>query len=66
MVHTSTPNPPKFFQLLVHIFLLQDLLNQEALSAGIWYVVIDFQLYTFLLLCFGSQAASNTATSISN
>jgi peptidoglycan/LPS O-acetylase OafA/YrhL len=49
MIHDSIPNPPNFFQLLVHIFLLQELLNQEALSAGIWYVAIDFQLYTFFV-----------------
>lgn len=41
------PNEPSLFQLLAHIFLLQDLLNQEALSAGVWYVAIDFQLFSF-------------------
>jgi hypothetical protein len=49
MVHDSIPNPPNFFQLVEHIFFLQDLLNQEALSAGIWYVAIDFQLYLFVV-----------------
>ncbi len=41
------PSEPSLSQLLAHIFLLQDLLNQEALSAGIWYVAIDFQLFSF-------------------
>jgi peptidoglycan/LPS O-acetylase OafA/YrhL len=33
------------FQLLAHALLLQDLLDQDVLSAGIWYVAIDFQLF---------------------
>ncbi|OOG47335.1 acyltransferase [Polaromonas sp. A23] len=43
--HPSVPDAPSFWQLLAHLFLLQDLLGQEALSAGIWYVAIDFQLF---------------------
>ncbi len=43
--HDSVPGAPTLWQLLSHVFLLQDLLGQEALSAGIWYVAIDFQLF---------------------
>jgi peptidoglycan/LPS O-acetylase OafA/YrhL len=43
--HDSVPGAPTLWQLLAHLFLLQDLLGQEALSAGIWYVAIDFQLF---------------------
>jgi peptidoglycan/LPS O-acetylase OafA/YrhL len=43
--HDSVPGAPTLWQLLAHLFLLQDLLDQEALSAGIWYVAIDFQLF---------------------
>jgi len=43
--HDSVPGAPALWQLLAHVFLLQDLLGQEALSAGIWYVAIDFQLF---------------------
>ena len=32
------------------MFLLQHLLDMEALSAGVWYVAIDFQLYVLVLL----------------
>ena len=46
MTHDSIPAAPNLPQLLTHIFLLQDLLNQDALSAGVWYVAIDFQLFT--------------------
>lgn len=57
MHHESIPGTPDFFQLLTHIFLLHDLLDQEVLSAGIWYVAIDFQLFalTVLLLWISNQ-----------
>jgi peptidoglycan/LPS O-acetylase OafA/YrhL len=45
MTHDSIPAEPTIAQLLAHVFLLQDLLGQEALSAGVWYVAIDFQLF---------------------
>lgn len=43
--HPSVPDAPTLWQLLSHLFLLQDLLGEEALSAGIWYVAIDLQLF---------------------
>jgi len=43
--HPSVPGVPELGQLLAHGLLLQDLLGIEALSAGVWYVAIDFQLY---------------------
>ncbi len=48
--HPSVPGVPTLWQLLSHVFLLQDLLGQEALSAGIWYVAIDFQLFAITVL----------------
>ncbi|WP_395056501.1 acyltransferase family protein [Polaromonas sp.] len=48
--HDSVPGAPTFWQLLSHLFLLQDLLGQEALSAGIWYVAIDLQLFAMTVL----------------
>lgn len=50
MQHESVPGAPNLLQLLAHIFLLHDLLNQEALSAGVWYVAIDFQLFALTIL----------------
>ena len=44
-MHDSIPDAPDILQLLAHALLLQDLLDQEALSAGVWYVAIDFQLF---------------------
>jgi peptidoglycan/LPS O-acetylase OafA/YrhL len=48
--HTSLSAPPDWGQALAHILLLQHVLDMEALSAGIWYVAIDFQLYAMALL----------------
>lgn len=55
--HNSIPDAPSIPQLLAHVLLLQDLLGQDALSAGIWYIAIDFQLFalTVLLLWFPSR-----------
>ena len=50
--HSSVPAAPTWLQLIAHAFLLQDLLGQEALSAGIWYVAIDLQLFAVCVLLF--------------
>ncbi len=42
------PAAPTWGQLLAHALLLQDALDIEALSAGVWYVAIDFQLFLLL------------------
>lgn len=39
---------PTWQALLAHLLLLQDVLEIPALSAGVWYVAIDFQLYALL------------------
>ncbi|WP_249931366.1 acyltransferase family protein [Ramlibacter sp. 2FC] len=48
--HDSVPAAPSLGQLLAHALLLQDLLGMEALSAGVWYVAIDLQLYAMAVL----------------
>ncbi|MBI4986484.1 MAG: acyltransferase [Rhodocyclales bacterium] len=50
VVHPTTPPAPTLAQLFAHVFLLQDVLGMEGLSAGVWYLAIDFQLYALLLL----------------
>jgi peptidoglycan/LPS O-acetylase OafA/YrhL len=52
MDHESISAPASVAQLGAHALLLHDVLGVEALSAGAWYVAIDFQLYalTSLLL----------------
>lgn len=50
MEHESIPDAPTLGQFLSHVFLLQNLLDQDSLSAGVWYVAIDFQLFSVLAL----------------
>lgn len=59
MTHESIPASPAAAQLAAHALLLQDVLGVEALSAGIWYIAIDFQLYALLaaLLWLAARAA---------
>jgi peptidoglycan/LPS O-acetylase OafA/YrhL len=42
--------PATFHQLAAHLLLLHSLLDIPALSAGVWYVAIDFQLFAMGLL----------------
>jgi len=54
MQHDTIPDAPSLLQFLAHIFLLQSLLDIDALSAGVWYVAIDWQLFALfavLLWC---------------
>lgn len=47
--HESVPGAPSLAQVLANAAMLQDWLGHEALSAGIWYVSIDLQLYGLLV-----------------
>ena len=53
LIDEAVPPPPGMAQLLAHGLLLQDLLGYEALSTGVWYVAIDFQLFVLALLAIG-------------
>ncbi len=57
MAHPSVPLAPRPMQFFWHLLLAQDLIGEEALSAGIWYVSIDLQLYAALLLWLALVAA---------
>ena len=62
MTHDAISAPPSGGQLLAHAFLLHDVLAYDALSAGAWYVAIDFQLYAIfsilLWICSRAQPVS--------
>lgn len=49
MAHDSLPAPPTLWQLVAHALLVHSLLGVDSLSAGVWYVAIDVQLYAVLL-----------------
>ena len=50
--HASLSALPNWGQAWAHVALLQHVLDMEALSAGVWYVAMDFQLYATALLVF--------------
>ncbi|MDR1163948.1 MAG: acyltransferase [Candidatus Accumulibacter sp.] len=57
MTNDSIPAPPTIPQVLAHVFLLQGILGVDSLSAGLWYIAIDFQLFALFL---GMLVASRT------
>jgi len=54
MTHESISAPATFSQIGAHALLLHGVLGYESLSAGAWYVAIDFQLYALAALLFWS------------
>ncbi|NSL54177.1 acyltransferase family protein [Uliginosibacterium aquaticum] len=52
--HESIPAAPTLWQMVSHTLLLQGVLGQESLSAGVWYIAIDFQLFAMLCLILGA------------
>lgn len=42
------PDAPTWRQFISHLFFAQGVLGHEALTAGAWYVAIDFQLFATL------------------
>ena len=59
ITHASIPDAPTLPQFISHVFLLQSVLGFDGLSAGVWYISIDFQLYvlTLALLWLAHRAA---------
>ena len=57
MDHASVPEEPTFAQLLANALLLQDVVGEGALSAGVWYVAIDFQLFALTVLVWAGVRA---------
>jgi peptidoglycan/LPS O-acetylase OafA/YrhL len=57
-------SPPHWGQFLAHLLLLHGLLGSESLSAGVWYVAIEFQLYALfvVLLWLGQQGRCRIAS----
>jgi peptidoglycan/LPS O-acetylase OafA/YrhL len=56
MVHDSVGAPADVWQVLTHLLLLQGLFDVESLSAGVWYIAIDFQLFGLLVLLLWAAA----------
>jgi len=43
------PEAPDLLQILSHVFLLHGVLDAESLSAGAWFIAVDFQLFLMML-----------------
>lgn len=48
MSHALIPGAPQATQFALHILMLHGVLGVESLSAGVWYVAIDLQLFALL------------------
>ncbi|MGE5472305.1 MAG: acyltransferase family protein [Bacteroidota bacterium] len=46
----AIPDRATFAQWLAHAFLVHSLLGFDALSAGVWYIAIDFQLFALMAI----------------
>jgi peptidoglycan/LPS O-acetylase OafA/YrhL len=66
MSHDAISAPPQFDQLVAHALFLQDILGYPALTAGIWYLAIDFQLFLLFLafVWIGQGLQRRCATSV--
>ena len=49
MHHESIPAAPTLFQFIAHALLIHGIGGSDSLSAGVWYVAIDFQLFILLV-----------------
>ena len=56
--HESVSADPDLWQLLAHALLLQNIVGEESLSAGVCYVSIDFQLFALATLLFAAMRAA--------
>lgn len=50
MDNESIPEAPTLIRFIAHLLLLHGVLGFDGISAGAWYVAIDFQLFALLLL----------------
>ena len=61
MAHESISAPASLDQFVAHALLLQDILGYESLSAGLWYVAIDMQLFLLMTALLGLGRFTDTA-----
>lgn len=53
------PARPTLVQFLAHALMLHGVLDVPSLSAGVWYVAIDLQLFAMLAILFGVSRQSS-------
>lgn len=59
----AVPDAPGLLQVVANALMLQDVVQLPALSAGVWYVAIDLQLFScaVLLLALARQISNGNA-----
>ena len=57
---------PSLWDFVAHLLLLQDVLHIPSLSAGAWYVSIDFQLYALLAAGAALHASACSAAGLAH
>ena len=57
MQHDSIPAAPHLAQFVAHVLLLHNILDVDALSAGVWYIAIDLQLFALMVLALWAARA---------
>lgn len=50
LVDDFIPEAPQLRQILAHVFLLHGVLDVDSLSAGAWFIAVDFQLFVLMLV----------------
>ena len=60
----AIPAPPTLAQLAAHALLLQSVLGFDSLSAGLWYIAIDFQLFALMTLLLWAGRAGGAAPAL--
>ena len=60
----AIPDPPTLAQLAAHALLLQSVLGFDSLSAGLWYIAIDFQLFALMTLLLWAGRAGGAAPAL--
>ena len=59
--HDSMDGPPSPVQVLTNLLMLQSILGIESVSAGLWYVAIDLQLFALMVLLIALSARPGMA-----
>jgi len=64
MTHDTIGAPPGLWQFVTHALLLHSLLGHESLSAGVWYVAIDFQLFALFVVALWASRSRSMALAL--
>ena len=61
LAHDGMDGPPSPVQVLTNLLMLQSILGIESVSAGLWYVAIDLQLFALMVLLIALSARPGMA-----